>query len=75
MNTNQFKGRWNQLKGEIQRQWGRFTNDDLLEIKGDYTKFTGLVQKRYGDQQEVVKKWVERWIDEHPLEEPERRAS
>lgn len=74
MNSDQFKGLWNEMKGEVQRQWGRFTNDDLLEIKGDYNKFMGLVQKRYGDQQEVVKKWVDRWIDEHPPE-AQRRAS
>jgi uncharacterized protein YjbJ (UPF0337 family) len=65
MNTDQFSGIWKELKGELQRQWGRFTDDDLMEIRGDYAKFLGMVQKRYGDQREIVEKWTDRWMDEH----------
>lgn len=65
MNKDQFNGLWNELKGDLQRQWGRLTDDDLLEIKGDYTKFRGVVQARYGDQRRAVEKWVQRWIGEN----------
>jgi uncharacterized protein YjbJ (UPF0337 family) len=44
MNTDQFKGRWAQFKGELKRQWGDFTDDDLLQIEGDYQKFQGKLQ-------------------------------
>jgi len=63
MNREQFKGQWNQLKGELKKQWGRFTDDDLMEIEGDYDKFIGSLQERYGDQQEAVRVWVEHWYD------------
>ena len=36
MNTDTFKGQWTQFKGELKRQWGQFTDDDLLQIQGDY---------------------------------------
>jgi len=41
MNREQFKGQWKQFKGELKRQWGKFTDDDLMQIEGDYDKFMG----------------------------------
>jgi uncharacterized protein YjbJ (UPF0337 family) len=65
MNKDQFKGSWQQFKGELKRQWGQFTDNDLLEVEGDYDKFLGLIQKRYGDQKEEVKRWSDQWFDRH----------
>jgi uncharacterized protein YjbJ (UPF0337 family) len=61
MNQEQFKGRWNQFKGELKKRWGKFTDDDLLQIEGDYDKFTGTVLQRYGEQKEEVGKWADQW--------------
>ncbi|MBI4523997.1 MAG: CsbD family protein [Deltaproteobacteria bacterium] len=63
MNKDQFKGRWQEFKGELKRQWGKFTDNDLMEVEGDYDKFTGIMQKRYGDQKEEVKRWADDWFD------------
>jgi uncharacterized protein YjbJ (UPF0337 family) len=57
MNRDQFKGNWYQLKGEIKK---------LTEIEGDYEKFRGKLQERYGDQKEEI----EHWLDQY-----ERKAS
>ena len=54
MNKDQFKGSLRQFKGELKKKWGKLTDDDLLEAEGDYDKFLGVVQKRYGDQKEHV---------------------
>ena len=61
MNSDQFKGKWMQFKGELKKQWGKFTDDDLKQIEGNYDKFTGKLQERYGDRREEVNKWVEEW--------------
>jgi uncharacterized protein YjbJ (UPF0337 family) len=61
MNGEQFKGRWNQFKGELKKRWGKFTEDDLLQIEGDYDKFTGRVMERYGDKKQEVNQWAEEW--------------
>jgi uncharacterized protein YjbJ (UPF0337 family) len=63
MNKDHFKGSWEQFKGELKRQWGKLTDNDLLEVEGDYDKFLGVVQKRYGDQRDEVKRWVDQWFD------------
>ena len=61
MNADQFKGKWMQFKGELKKQWGRFTDDDLKQIEGDYDKFVGKLQERYGDRRNEVSKWAEEW--------------
>lgn len=48
MNEDILKGKWTQLKGEVQVQWGKLTNDDLDVIQGDSNKLIGLLQERYG---------------------------
>jgi uncharacterized protein YjbJ (UPF0337 family) len=62
MNREQFKGLWTQLKGELKKQWGKFTDDDLLQIEGDYDKFLGKLQERYGDKKDEVSRWLEQWL-------------
>lgn len=47
-NWTTLKGRWNQIKGEAKRQWGKLTDDDLMRIEGDYDKLVGLIQQKYG---------------------------
>lgn len=61
MNTDQFKGRWNEFKGELKTKWGQLTDDDLLQIEGNYDKFVGAIQKRYGDRKDEVSQWADKW--------------
>jgi uncharacterized protein YjbJ (UPF0337 family) len=65
VNDEQFKGRWQQFKTEVKKEWGQLTDNDLSEAEGDYIKFLGIVQKRYGDQREQVNRWVEEWYELH----------
>jgi len=65
MNRDQFKGAWTQFKGEAKKQWGKLTDDDLMQIEGDYDKFVGTVQKKYGDQKEEVTKWSDKWFQDY----------
>lgn len=73
MNRDQFKGRWTQFKGELKKQWGKFTDDDLLQIEGDYQKFQGTLQTRYGDKKEEVSRWADQWFERHGTEEAARK--
>ena len=66
MNQEQFKGQWNQFKGDLKKRWGQITDDDLMEAQGDFEKFKGVIQKRYGDKKEEVTKWTEDWYSKHP---------
>jgi uncharacterized protein YjbJ (UPF0337 family) len=70
MTRERFKEKWNDFKGELKKQWGRFSDDDLMQIEGDYDKFINLVQERYGEHKEAVHRWVEHWYGHYPTTKP-----
>ena len=61
MNADQFKGKWIQFKGELKQKWGKLTDDDLMQVEGNYDKFMGRVQERYGDKKDEVVRWADDW--------------
>lgn len=63
VNKNQFRGSWRQFKGEVKKTWGQLTDNDLLEIEGDYDKFLGVVQRKYGDRKGEIERWAEQWCE------------
>jgi len=52
INENLLKGKWKELKGEVQKLWGRLTDDELEKTKGDAKALEGVVQSRYGIKEE-----------------------
>ncbi|MES2962798.1 MAG: CsbD family protein [Bdellovibrionota bacterium] len=51
MNKHGVNGKWNEIKGEIQKAWGQLTDDEVQQTKGDMTAIRGLVQQKYGQAQ------------------------
>jgi len=58
MSDDILKGKWKQLRGQIQQKWGDLTNDDLDRIQGAQTEFEGVLQERYGYTKERAKQEV-----------------
>lgn len=54
------EGQWKQIKGEIQKQWGKLTDDEIDQIEGSRTKLVGKIQEKYGR----TRNEAEREIDE-----------
>lgn len=48
MNNDKLQGKWEQLKGNIQKKWGELTDDDLDVINGDSKILVGKLQEYYG---------------------------
>ena len=48
MNADTLKGQWHQMKGEIQTQWGKLTDNDLDQIAGQSETLIGKLQEWYG---------------------------
>jgi uncharacterized protein YjbJ (UPF0337 family) len=68
MNRDTLKGQWTQLKGEIRKQWGNLTDDELDQVQGDSEKLIGKLQERYGYSREQAERELDRW-------EVQRKAS
>ena len=67
MNWDIIEGRWEQAKGSVKEQWGKLTDDDLMEMRGDRQQFVGKIQERYGiardEAEREVDTWFENWKD------------
>lgn len=48
LNENILKGKWKEIKGEIQKAWGNISGDDMDKASGNVKSLAGLVQKKYG---------------------------
>jgi uncharacterized protein YjbJ (UPF0337 family) len=68
MNRDTLKGQWTQLKGQVRKQWGKLTDDEIDQIQGDAEILMGKLQKSYGYSREQAERELERW-------ELERKAS
>jgi uncharacterized protein YjbJ (UPF0337 family) len=55
LNEQQFEGKWKEIKGGIQNLWGRITDDELEQIKGNITEVSGLVEEKYGETKDEIK--------------------
>ncbi len=56
MNEDQVKGPWLQLKGEAKRLWGALTDDDLTKAEGSRDKLIGIIQERFGDTKDAIRR-------------------
>lgn len=58
MNEDIIKGKWKQLKGHAQRQWGKLTDDDLDIAEGNREYLIGKIQERTGRARDAVEREV-----------------
>jgi uncharacterized protein YjbJ (UPF0337 family) len=65
MNTDTFKGQWTQLKGQIRKQWGKLTDDDVDQIQGNAEILIGKLQERYGRSKEQARQDFDRFLEGH----------
>lgn len=63
MNRDILSGNWKQLKGRVQAQWGKLTDDDLTLIEGRQTELVGRIQERYGIAKDAAEKQVNAFLN------------
>ena len=59
MNRDTIQGDWEQLKGHVQKQWGKLTDNDLDIAEGNRKILVGRIQERYGKTKEAAEREVE----------------
>lgn len=69
LNKESLKGKWNEIKGDVQKAWGRLTDDEIEQTKGDFTKLKGLIQQKYGEQKEDVQRRFSDIVNKYDVDE------
>src|SRR5579862_4787461 len=59
------KGSWQQTKGAVKEQWGKLTDDDLMQVQGRREILVGKIQTRYGISHEQAEAQVSGWEVKH----------
>ena len=74
MNRDIVAGKWQQLRGKVKEQWGKLTDDDLIQASGSFDKLTGAIRERYGYTRERAEEELERFYKRHvEIDEPAPR--
>ncbi len=63
MNWDRVEGNWKQIKGKVQQQWGKLTNDDLNLVEGKRTELVGRIQERYGIRRDEAERQIDAKFD------------
>jgi uncharacterized protein YjbJ (UPF0337 family) len=61
MNSDQFEGKWKQLKGSVKQRWGKLTDDDVTSLSGKRDELVGKLQERYGITKEQAQREADEW--------------
>lgn len=56
MNKDILSGKWTQLRGDVQKRWGKLTDDQLDVINGDRLKLIGKIEENYGIARDEAEK-------------------
>jgi uncharacterized protein YjbJ (UPF0337 family) len=56
-------GAWTQFRGEVRKQWGKLTDDDIEQIKGQRDVLVGKIQQAYGVAKEDANRQIDEWSD------------
>jgi uncharacterized protein YjbJ (UPF0337 family) len=60
---NQIQGNWKQLTGQAKTQWGKLTDDDLMQVNGNREQLAGKIQQRYGVTQAEANRQIDEWAN------------
>jgi uncharacterized protein YjbJ (UPF0337 family) len=75
MNDNLISAKWKEIKGDIMRTWGKLTDDEVEESKGNIMGLAGTVQKKFGLAQEEAAAKLNRIVDKYKDDNPENDAT
>jgi uncharacterized protein YjbJ (UPF0337 family) len=64
---DQMAGQWKQFSGHVRKAWGKLTDDDIEQIKGQRDILAGRIQERYGITREEANRQIQDWADKLKL--------
>jgi uncharacterized protein YjbJ (UPF0337 family) len=62
MDWDQIGAKWQQVKGSMKQEWGKFTDDDLDYVAGTRDRLVARLQEKYGVTKEEAQRQADRWF-------------
>jgi len=59
MDTQELKGKWNELKGKLKQKYADLTEDDLMYVEGKEDELYGKLQQKLGKTRDELKREFE----------------
>ena len=56
MNEEILEGKWKQIKGAVQKEWGELTDNDMDIAKGELTRLEGVIEEKYGHAKDDIRR-------------------
>ena len=63
LNQEQINGKWDEIKGGVRNLWRDVTDEELDQVKGNIQSVSGIVQQRYSESKESIKKKLDTLMD------------
>ena len=70
--NDMLKGSWNEMKGNMRKWWGKLTDDDWEQVKGNKDALIGKLQQRYGYNRMQAEEEYNRRMSEYDREHMHR---
>jgi len=65
MNRDILSGQWKQLRGEVKKQWGKLTDDELDQAEGQFDIVAGKIQERYGYTRDRAERDLDTFLNDY----------
>lgn len=65
MNLDILKGNWKQLRGNMKSEFGKLTDDEIMQAEGEASKLAGLIQEKYGLTKDEAENRINAFLRKH----------
>jgi uncharacterized protein YjbJ (UPF0337 family) len=65
VNEDILSGKWMQLRGQAQQQWGKLTDSDLDQANGKTEELAGVLKEKYGYTNEKAHQEIDSFLKAH----------
>lgn len=69
MNTDIIQGKWREMKGLICKKWGKFTEDEVTQMKGSAEELRGALQAKYGYEKDEAQSEIDSFVKENKFDD------
>lgn len=61
--TQQFEGKWDQMKGRVKEAWGDLTDDEIDQTEGKWDRLVGTIKEKTGEAREAIEEKLRQMTD------------